>query len=247
MKDHSYLGSGKLFIREYGAPAPFLEVGNVSSLTFSPQTNTITLADHTQPGGGERNRVDRLTGVEVAYTFHDFAPQNFATALRGSIKNEVAGNVLDEPAFAYKGGFIPLVRIASAITSVKAGSTELEAGKDFVFQDGGLFIPLDSSVPVIADGAANITVSYTSPATTTVQALVNGGKQYELLFHGLNEAQSGKPVRVRAHKVSGGVMAQLGLIGDEYGAGEVTGALLSDANKGAGLSKYFTVEQEVVA
>lgn len=247
MKDHSYLGSGKLFVREYGAAAPFVEVGNVSALTFSPQTNTITLADHTQPGGGERNRVDRLTGVEVAYTFHDFAPQNFARALRGNVKTDVAGNVADEPAVAYRGGFIPLARIANAITSVKAGNADLQAGEDYIFQDGGLFIPVDSKAPEVVDGAPNITVTYTSPATATVQALVNASKQYEMLFHGLNEAQSGKPVRVRAHKVSGGVMAQLSLIGEEYGAGEVSGALMSDTGKGEGLSKYFVVQQEVIA
>ncbi|WP_153164284.1 hypothetical protein [Stenotrophomonas nematodicola] len=247
MKDHSYLGSGKLFIREYGAAAPFVEVGNVSALTFSPQTNTITLADHTQPGGGERNRVDRLTGVEVAYTFHDFAPSNFATALRGTVQNVVSGNVVDEPAVAYKAGFLPLKRIAISITSVKAGTEALQEGVDYIFQDGGLYIPADSGAPDVEGGVPNISVSYASPATAVVQALVNSSKQYELLFHGLNEAQSGKPVRVRAHKVSGGVMAQLGLIGDEYGAGEVTGALLSDTSKGAGLSKYFSVEQEVVA
>jgi len=249
MKDHSYLGSGELHLREIGAAAPFVSVGNVSALTFSPQTNTLTLADSTQPGGGERNRVDRLTGVEVAYTFHDFAPENFAIALRGSSAIIEAGDVVDESVVAYPGGLTPLARIATEIASVEAtgGGAAYELGKDYELRNGALFIPATSGIPVPAAGAANILVSYSHPKVAVVQALVNPAKQYEALFLGLNEAQSGKPVRVHAHKLSGGVLAQMGLIGDEYGAGEVTGALMADSSKAAGLSRYFTVEQEVVA
>lgn len=249
MQDQSYLGSGKLLIREYGAAAPFVEVGNCSALTLSPQTNAITLADHTQPGGGERNRVDRLTGCELAYTFHDFSPENFARALRGTVATIAAGAVVDEALVAYKGGFTPLARIATSVTAVKSavGSTTYEAGVDYVIQDGGLFIPAGSTVAEPVAGAANLKVSYANAAQTVVQGLVNPAKQYEMLFLGLNEAQSGKAVRITAHKATGGVMAQLALIGEEHGAGEVTGALLTDGTKGVGLSKYFVVVQEVVA
>lgn len=249
MKDHSYLGSGELFIREYGAAAPFVSVGNCSALTLSPQGEKKTLADHTQPGGGVRNEVERLTGVELAYTFHDFAAENFARALRATSSSVVAGNVVDEEVVAYKGGYTPLAKLATSITAVKdaAGATTYDVGDDYVFQNGGIFIPESSSIPVPASGAPNIKVSYVNPAQTTVQALVNSAKQYEALFVGLNEAQSGKAVRVRVHKMSGGLMQQLGLIGDEYGAGEVSGSLQADTSKGAGESRYFVVEQEVVA
>ncbi|MCF8799255.1 hypothetical protein [Xanthomonas campestris] len=244
MDDYSYLGSGKLVIREFGAAAPFEEVGNVSALSFSPQTNTITLADSTKPGGGTRNRVDRVTEVQMAYTFHDFAPANFARALRGTVTTIAAGNVIAEPVVAYPGGFIPLARRASAITSVKnaAGTTTYDADVDYELRDGGLFIPLDGDIAAPVNGAANLTVAYAHGAVKRVEALTTSQKQYEVLFLGLNEARSGKEVRVHAHKVSGGVMAQLGLIGEEYGSGEVTGALLADTTKGAGLSQYFTVD-----
>ncbi|PPT26883.1 hypothetical protein [Xanthomonas arboricola] len=244
MDDYSYLGSGKLLIREYAAATPFEEVGNVSALNFSPQTTPITLADHTKGGGGTRNRVDRVTEVQMAYTFHDFAPENFARALRGTVTTLAAGSVAGEAVVAYPGGFIPLARRATAITSVKnaAGTTTYDVGIDYELRDGGLFIPPDSDIPASVNGAANLSVAYAHSATKRVEAFTTSQKQYEVLFLGLNEARSGKEVRVHAHKVSGGVMAQLGLIGDEYGAGEVTGALLADTNKGAGLSQYFTVD-----
>jgi len=52
--DYSYLGSGHLLVREYGAAAPFLAIGNCSALEFAPQVNTVQLTDFTSPGGGPR-------------------------------------------------------------------------------------------------------------------------------------------------------------------------------------------------
>jgi hypothetical protein len=245
MQDHSYLGSGKLLLREFGSAAPFDDAGNCSALTLSPQTNQLNLADYTQPGGGNRNTVDRVTGVNMSYTFHDYAPSNFARSLRGTTAAVAAGTVTDEELVAYKGGFTPFAKIASALTTVEpaGGGTAYVAGTDYVFQDGGIYIPPTSSIPDPVAGAENIQVTYTNPAQKVTQALVNPAKQYEALFVGLKEAQSGKAVRIRAHKVSGGVLQEMGLISENYGAGTVDGALLADTTKGAGLSKYFIVEQ----
>jgi len=249
MKDHSYLGSGKLLIREFGAATAFEEVGNCSALTFSPQEEKKNLVDYTNPGGGNRNEVARLTGVETAYTFHDFAAENFARALRSSVTTVAAGNVTDEDVVAYKGGFTPLAKVATGITSVKgaSGATTYTVGTDYEFRDGGIFIPTGSSIPAPVAGAANIKVTYANAAQKRVEALTQSAKQYEMLFVGLNEAQSGKRVRVHAHKVSGGLMASMGLLGDDYGGGDVTGGLMADTTKGTGLSQYFTVTLEDVA
>lgn len=246
MDDYSYLGSGKIYIREFGAAEPMREIGNCSALTFSPQTNTLSLPDHTKPGGGTRNRVDRVGDVEMSLTFHDFEGANFADFLRGTVAEIAAGNITAEPVVAYKGGFTPLSRTATAITSVEppGGGTAYDAGDDYVLQDGGIFVPLTSSIPAPTAGAPNIEVDFSHGAVQVTQAFVESAKQYQLLFAGLNEARSGKRVRVHAHKVSGGVLQELGLLGEQYGAGTVTGALLADTSKGAGLSQYFTIEIE---
>lgn len=249
MKDHSYLGSGKVAVREYRAAAPFVEIGNCSAVNISPQTNQMSLVDHTQPGGGERNSVERLTGVELSITFHDFAPDNLKRFLRGSTTTVAAGNVVDEAVVAYKGGFIPLSRLAAGISAVKAasGATTYEPGVDYEFRDGGLYIPEDSDIPAPVNGAANIKVTYTNSAQSTVQALTNSARHYEVLITSINEAQSGRHARIRAHKVSLGVLQQWALIGDDYGAGEVTSKLMSDSSQGAGESAYFRVDMEDVA
>ena len=244
-EDYSYLGSGKLMLREYGASTAFEEVGNCSALNFSPQTDKKTLPNYTEPGGGTQNTVERVTGVEVSYTFHDFSPQNFARTLRGTATETASGSAAAESVVAYKGGFTPLAKIPKTITSVEpvGGGTPWVAGDDYELREGGIYIPSDSAIPAPVAGAANIDVDYTFDTQSKVQAMVNPAKQYEAIFVGLNEARSGKPVRVRAHKISGGVIQQMALLGDDYGGGEVTGDCLMDASKtGTGVSKYFTVE-----
>jgi hypothetical protein len=246
-QDYSYIGSGNIYLREYGSAAPFVDVGNCSALTVSPQEEEKTLADYTAPGGGTRNEVRRLTGVEVAYTFHDFSPENFKIALRGESATVTAGTATEEEVVAYKGGFTPLAKIPTAITTVipAGGGAAYSAGTDYVLQDGGIYIPSGSTIPDPVAGAANIEVTYTYGAQKKVEALVNGNKQYELLFVGLNEARSSKKTRVTIHKVSAGVLQAMALLGDDFGAGEVTGKALSDTTKsGVGISKYMTIEIE---
>lgn len=245
--DYSYLGSGSLLIREYGAAAPFLSVGNCSALNFAPQEDVKSLPDYTQPGGNKRNEVRRLTGVDINYTFHDFSAENFARGLRADASTIAAGTATAEAVVAYLGGYAPLSKIATAITSVEpvGGGTPYDVDDDYELRDGQLYIPSGSAIPAPVAGAANCEVDYSFAAQKKVEALVNSNKQYEAMFVGLNEAKSGARVRVRAHKISGGILQQMALLGEDFGAGEIAGALLSDSTKsGAGISQYFTVETE---
>lgn len=245
--DYSYIGSGSMLIREFGAAAPFEAMGNCSALNLSPQEEKKSILDYTQPGGNKRNEIARLTGVDCSWTFHDFSAENFARGLRADVNTIAAGNATDEPAVAYKGGYTPLEKIATTITSVKdpTGVTTYTPVTDYELRDGQLYLPSTSTIPAPVAGAANVEVTYAYAAQKNVQALVNSNKQYEVLFVGLNEARSGKRVRVHAYKVNGGILQQMAMIGDDYGAGEVTGALLPDGTRtGAGISQYFKVDFE---
>lgn len=245
--DYSYLGSGSILIREYGSANPLVTLGNCSALTFSPQEDVKNLNDFTQPGGNKRNEVRRLTGVDISFTFHDFSAANFAIGLRSSATDITAGTATAEEVAAWKGGYTKLEKIATAITTVTnmAGSTTYDAGDDYELRDGMLYIPSTSSITNPVSGAENLKVTYSYGAQQKVEALVSSNKQYELVFVGLNEAQSGKRVRVHAYKVSGGVLQEMAVIGEDFGAGQVNGALLSDSTRsGAGISQYFTWENE---
>ncbi|MBD9368858.1 hypothetical protein [Xanthomonas sp. XNM01] len=246
--DHSYLGSGIILIRPWGSIEPFAEIGNCSAFSVSPQTNELSLPDYKNPGGGIQNKVDRVSDWQLAYTFHDFNAPNFARATRGKVTNVVAGTVTDEPHAAVKGSYVPLKYLASAITSVDpvgAGSAYV-AGTDYILDRGMIYIPAGSAIPNATGGTANIEVTYAHGAIGHVEGAVTAAQFYEMQFFGSNEARSGKKVRLVAHKVSGGVIQQLGLLGDEYGGGEVTGSITSDAAKrtSADNSAYFYWQEE---
>ena len=109
-----------------------------------------------------------------------------------------------------------------------------------------LFIPADSTIPAPVGGAANINVTYQHGELGQVEAAVTAQTFYEMQFYGANEARGGKMVRLVAHKVTGGVIESMGLIGNEFGAGSVPGALVKDASKATGPEKsaYFYWQQE---
>lgn len=243
-QDFSALLSGAMLVREFQSAAPFLPVGNVSALTLSPQENVLSLQDYTQPGGNKRNEVRRLTSVDFSFTFTDYSAENFARGLRADIDTITAGTAT-ESVVGYKGGYTPLAKIATAITSVEpvGGGTPYTSPGDYELRDGQLYIPSGSTIPAPVAGAANCDVDYSYAAQKKVQALVNANMQYEVLFVGLNEARSGKAVRVHLYKVSGSVLQEMALIGDDFLSGQVNGSLLSDGSKvGDGVSQYFTVE-----
>ena len=245
--DYSYLGSGSILIREYGSAAPLVTLGNCSALTFSPQEDVKSLLDYTQPGGNKRAEIRRLTGVDMSLTFHDFSAANFAIGLRSAATDISAGTATDELVAAWKGGYAKLAKIATAITTVEpaGGGAAFTEGTDYELRDGMLFIPSTSTITNPVSFANNVQVTYTYAAQQKVEALVESNKNYELVFIGLNEAQSGKRVRVHAYKVNGGVIQEMSVIGEDFGAGQVSGALLADGTiEGAGLSQYFTWENE---
>lgn len=240
---HAYLGSGKIKMREVGAEAPFIAVGNCSALTFGAQLDSKELKNFTKPGGGTYAKVDRVSSVTINLTAHDLNGANLARATGGESSSVAAGTVTDESLVAYKGGTTPLSRPPSSITSVvpAGGGAAYAAGTDYLITPGGLEIPATSAIPAPTDATTpNIQVTYANTIQTVVQAMVNSGKEYELLFEGLNEAESDLPVIVHAYRVKFAPAQAINFIGDDFAALELTGTSLADANKvGTGISQYW--------
>lgn len=239
---YAYLGSGKIKMREVGAAAPFLPIGNASALTFGAQLDTKELKNFTKPGGGTYAKVDRVSSVTVNLTVHDLDGPNLARASGGAYTEQAAGTVTSEPVVAYIGGTTPLSRPPSAITSVEpvGGGTAYEAGEDYVITPGGIEIPAGSAIPAPVDGEPNIEVTFSNTAQQVMQAMVNSGKEYELLFEGLNEAESDLPVIVHAYRVKFAPAQAINFLGDDFAALELVGTALPDANKtGNGISQYW--------
>lgn len=237
--DYSYLGSGQVYMRDRSlVDGGLLPVGNISALALAVNENVIELRDHTRPGGGTRNEVRRIESVELSATMHDLSPANFARATYGLTEAVAAGSVTSEIVTARTGA---LVRLAHAsptdvvVVDESTGATTYVAGTDYEVRPGGIFI-LEGGA--ITDGEG-LDVAYEHGAEDLVQALVRAGVEFEIHFEGLNEARSGKAVLVDIWRCRLGAAQNIGLIGDEFAALEVTGRLLADGSKGAGESAYF--------
>lgn len=303
--DYSYLGVGKIYLREIGAALGFLEVGNCSALTFGVTEEEKKLKDYTSAGGGTRNSVKRIDTVTASFTMHDINAANLARALYGTVGAVTSAAVTDEAHTAYPDALVALTNMPAAspapvvagfpdattaatttayalgdyvvpaapngyaykattagtsagsaptwptvigatvvdgtVTWTCAGKTAPAADVDYEVRGAGVYVLPD----VIIEGGVPWEVSYTKAATDYVEALTSSGKEYEMIFDGLNEARSGKRAKVQAYRVKPGALQQLGLIGEEYAGAEVSGEVLQDSTKtGAGISKYFRADIE---
>jgi hypothetical protein len=238
MPDYSYIGVGQVYLRDINGSGGLLPIGNVSLLDFSAQEETKELMDYTTAGGGTRNEVRRVKGVEAKIKLHDLDPANLSLALYGDATAVAASTATDEAITAKLGALIPLAHAAPTtvvVTNVGATVTYV-AGTDYEVKTGGIFIPATGST--ITDGLA-LLVDYAYAAQDVVEAFVNAAGEYEMVFDGVNEARSGKACVVRVHRIRFGAAANLSLIGDDYAGLELTGKLLSDTTQGAGVSKFF--------
>lgn len=241
MADYSYVGSGKIYLRDTSsATAGLIEVGNASVLNFAITEDVKELKDYTQAGGGTYNEVRRISAVEVSMTLHELSAANLARALYGSTSAVTSATVNDEAHNDVVAGSLVLTDfMPSAITAVKKGASTLVAGTDYEVRGAGVLLITGGAV-ITGD---DITISYTKANADVVQMLTGASKEYEMVFDGLNEARSGKKTRVQAFRVKIGAAQNLGLIGEEYAALEVTGKLLKDTSiTGAGLSQYAKIE-----
>ena len=86
----------------------------------------------------------------------------------------------------------------------------------------------------------NLEVDYTKNPQFLIQALTDAGTEWELVFDGLNEVDSGNPVVGKNYRVKFSPTDGLDLLGDEFGELKLTFSVLKDETiVGAGLSQYM--------
>lgn len=239
--DASFIGKGRIFAGPYAANAAALEIGNCSKLEFAVSQETKELLNYSVAGGGKANRIYRITGCAVSAVAHDFDADNLAMVLYGTKAAVTEAAVVDEAVTCYKGGFSPTANLiktsVAPVVKHTSGTPTYVAGTDYEVTDGGIIIPLVGSAIV---DAQSVKVSYTKRASNVVQALLNSGQEWKMHFVGLNEAQSGKPVQVIAHRVKFSPSSGVPLIGDDFGQLPIEGECLADGSQAGGVSQYFT-------
>lgn len=217
-------------------------IGNVDKLSLAVSEDTKELLDYTSAGGGTQNKIIRIKSIDASITFRDISPDNLAIALRGTTAAVTSAAVTDEAHVAYKGGLVQFAFIPDRTQTLEvkdnAGTTTYVKDSDYTVVSNGVVV---LSTGTIVD-ASTIKVSYTKKAAHTLEGLVNSGYDYRLVFDGLNEAQSGKPVSVTLYRVKFSPTAGLDLIGDDFNKMDMKGSVLQDSSiTGTGLSQYIKI------
>lgn len=233
--DKSYLGVGKVFIKKNGGVMRFL--ANATALNLSVTEDTKELQDYTEQGGGTRNSISRVTGMDIGLTLTDITPENIALAINGSLEASTAGTVTNELVTAYLNAVSPLEFIGAhtAIVTNEAGDVTYIEGTDYELTGAGVMATVGGA---IVDESI-ISVSYSYDAQVSVEALTDSSNEYGLIFDGINEAQSGSPRVVEFYRVKFNPTAGMGYISDDFDSLELSAKVLKDSSKPSGKSAYY--------
>lgn len=237
----SYIGKGVVYLGLADDTDAKRDIGNASELVLSIEQETKEQMNYQTAGGGIADSISRITSVGASVTMLELQPENLALALRGTTSSTNTASITDEAHTAYQGGFVMFDKTpdtSSSITVTGSGGTPTYTeGTDYEVGNGGIKILTGS----ITDGLA-IEVDYTSLTHDTIEALVDSANEYTLIFDGLNEADSGKPVTIELHKVKFTPASEMILIGDDYANLSLEADVLADDTiTTAGLSQYFKI------
>tara|TARA_R110002124_G_scaffold213962_1_gene379980 strand:- start:12978 stop:13721 length:744 start_codon:yes stop_codon:yes gene_type:complete len=238
----AYLGTGKISIEDLDDPKGLIFLGNCSALSYEAQTQEIEDQDYTTPGGGLDASVLRITGVNINYTAKHFKAANIARALYGSAVDVAAGTVTGEPHKAFPGGMIKLAYpgATDVVVTPAGGGAAWILDTDYTLSPSGY--PIFKEDGAGAAGDVDVEVDYSYAKHATIQALTQSGKRFRLVFEGLNEVRSGKPMVIEAYRVNHSP-ASLSLIGDEFQGMEFTAKIEKDQTKTAtGVSQYLMIQ-----
>lgn len=244
MTTQTYIGKGILYLGPFAGDAARRDVGNVSKLEIAFDEDKKDQPNYRSPGGGNYNTLSRVKAVNVNMTLLELSAENLAVAAFGDTSAVTATAVTDESQVAYVGGLVRTAymidtSVAPVVTDATGVTTYVE-GTDYNVAAGGAGVVIISG-GAIADADA-ILIDYTKKAGNIVQALTESALEYSLVFDGLNEAESSRPVVIEIYRFKPAPLKTLGVIGDDYANLEIDGESLPDTTiVAAGLSQYFKI------
>lgn len=233
MSSCGYVGKGKVYL-----DGRF--VGNVSALNVAITEEKLEQSNYTTGGGGNCAVVRRIDAVEMSMTMTSYDADNLALAVFGTSAAETITPIVDEaqttPDVMDSDTLIVTDKVID--TSVAVTITGYTVDDDYTVGPAGVTVLASGTIPV----TTALAISYTPLGADVVQALVSSPATYTVTFDGLNEADSGASVVIKAYKVQFGPTEDLAFIADDFAELAITGdILLDDTIVGAGLSQYFTI------
>ena len=233
---------GQVYARPYGSTSLPMPIGNVLELKLEHDEEVQTQEDMTALGGGTHSEVRRVKQVKMSMKMADVNVVNLARSILGTAMAVDTGDITDEEHTTTLGGLVRLAHIQPSAVVIKKGATAgaataVAAMGNFEVRPEGIYL-----LPAAADlvNTDKLWVSYTHGAYAAIEALTTKAPELELIFGGLNEADSGNPRVVDIYRCSQGVTKSLALIDKSFGALDVSGTVLVDPTKtGVGISRFY--------
>lgn len=244
MANEYYKGKGTAYLRKKSGSGGLLPVGNCSEIALAFAESKQSMKDYELPGGSTADTISSIESVTASITLLNLEPDNIARVTAGKASLVTGGAVAAEAhTVAEQGSIVKLDKIPDKdqpLTVTGTGGTPTYVhGTDYELRNGGVII-IDGGG--ISDGTA-VEVNYTALNSRVVETLMEIGEEYEFYFDGLNEARSGKPVRLTAHRAKVNPTQGLPLISDDYASLQFTVDILrDDVITGSNKSKYVNVE-----
>jgi len=230
---------------------PLLPVGNVTEFSISHEVTEVTQANY-QSLGGTACKVSYVESADLNMTIGCLKARNWALATQGngSYDNVAIDTVTDEAHTVNAQGEliefanVPDQSIAVEVTD-SAGTTTYDEGDDYIRVPAGIEIVVGGAITAATD----ILVDYGYGANTLIGALTTGQKEFEVVFSGVNEGETGqRPTKFKAYRVKFNPTEEISLLGDEFATLTVTGELLRDSSKmDAGAGQFYFLEFGKVA
>ena len=233
---------GPVYARPYGSSIAHIPIGNVLELAIEHDEDVQDQPDMTILGGGVHAEVRRVKGIKISMKMADFNAVNYSRACMGTVQAVDAGTVTDEPLVVTLGGIHRLKHIGATGLTLKKGAdaasaTPFSKTTDFEVRGEGVFVYAEA---VELQDGDKLWASYSYGEYAEIEALTAKAVELELLFGGLNEADSGKPVTVEIWRASQGIAKKLQLLGNGFGSLDVEGSVIQDPRRtGQGVSKYY--------
>lgn len=234
---------GQVYAKVWGTATSPKEIGNTLELVLEHSEDVQTQDDMTKLGGGVHAEVRRVKDVKVKMKLADLNVVNIARGLLANIAPVEAGTVTDMPyTVSELGVLIPLEHIGATSVVIKKGA---DAASAQPVDMAGNYEPRHEGI-VLLPGSAGLAaadklwISYTHGAYAVIEALTTKAPELQLLFGGMNEADSGNPMVVDLWRCSQGITKQFALVNKGFSALDIEGTLMMDPTKtGSGISKYY--------
>lgn len=256
-QDQYYLAEGSIWFQllddkdlPVGDP---INIGSCNSADLSFETDSLEIRETQSGSNNIQDRIPRSTDGSISLSVKNFAPETLAFGLYAE-EIKTAGETSKVITATAKPGKALLVDgfLKTVDSIVTDGTVTLVEGVHYVVSDSYIEFLEDQGVDGLTGTEEGVTITCSTYAVRSLEAMVKGSVYVRVIFTGVNTARGGAPLRVTAHKVSLDPMQQRGLISiDNEAEVAIQGSLLaSRAITGQGLSKLYkeeTIDYDAVA